>query len=223
MARLVDSGRRRAAVYDMIMTVTNVVAAGQRGQDRAEILRTDRGVVVVVADGAGGSGGGKEAADSVVMWAKALVSRTSDLGATATWSELLADVDSQLEASGAGGQTTAVVASVTETTIVGASVGDSAAWLIGPDGHTNLTAEQVRKPLLGSGRAKPVAFTVGALAGTLLVATDGLVNYAQAPRICAAARDKNLHTAAGKLVDLVRLASGQLPDDVAITLCRCAP
>ena len=145
----------------MITTNTHVVAAGQRGQDRAEVVETDRGVVVVVADGAGGSGRGQEAADYVVMWARALVSRGGDLGAAATWRDLLAGIDAQLEASGAGGQTTAVVAGVTDSVIVGASVGDSAAWLIGPDGHTNLTAEQVRKPLLGTGRAKPVAFTAG--------------------------------------------------------------
>ncbi|MHC4985187.1 MAG: protein phosphatase 2C domain-containing protein [Planctomycetota bacterium] len=206
----------------MITTVTHVVAAGKRGQDRAEVIETDRGVVVVVADGAGGSGGGKEAADSVVMWAKALVSRGGDLGATATWLDLLTRVDAQLEAAG-GGQTTAVVAAVTDSAIVGASVGDSAAWLIGSEGHTNLTAEQVRKPLLGSGRAKPVAFTAGGSDDTLLVATDGLVKYASVDRVCAAARKMNLHTAAAELVDLVRLKSGALPDDVGLALCRRAP
>ena len=56
----------------------------------------------------------------------------------------------------------------------------------------------------------------------MLVATDGLVKYAPAARICAAARDKSLHAAAGKLVDLVRLKSGALPDDVGVALCRRA-
>lgn len=205
----------------MIATATHVVAAGRRGQDRAEIVQTAEGVVVVVADGAGGSGGGAEAADSVVMWVKARISRGGDLRAASTWPDLLANVDAHLEAAG-GGQTTAVVAAVTDSAIVGASVGDSAAWLIGSKGHTNLTAEQVRKPLLGTGRAKPVAFTAGALEGTLLIATDGLVKYAPTDRVCAVARGKDLRAAAGKLVDLVRLNSGALPDDVGLALCRRA-
>jgi hypothetical protein len=42
---------------------------------------------------------------------------------------------------------------------VGASVGDSSAWLISPAGEvTDLTAQQRRRPLLGSGEALPVQF-----------------------------------------------------------------
>ncbi|MHC4563676.1 MAG: protein phosphatase 2C domain-containing protein [Planctomycetota bacterium] len=206
----------------MIATVTRVVAAGKHGQDRAEVVPCDQGVVVIVADGAGGTSGGGEAADSIVMWTKAMVSRTADLIDTEVWRCLLIDVDHQLD-SIASGQTTAVVAIVTDEAIVGASVGDSSAWLIGPDRPRDLTTQQARKPLIGSGQARPSPFTGGPLDGTLLVATDGLINYAPRDGICAAAQNADLRTAAEMLVNLPRLESGALPDDIGLVLCRRTP
>jgi len=204
----------------MIETVTRVLAAGRHGQDRAEVIRHAGGVVVVVADGAGGTSGARDAADAVVMWTKALVTRGADLADVTTWSQLLIDLDYQL-GSAASGQTTAVIANVTSGGIIGASVGDSAAWLIGPDGCDNLTARQSRKPLIGSGHARPQPFAA-AFKGALLIATDGLINYAKRNRVCAVASQADLGAAVTQLVDLVRLRSGQLPDDVALVLCRVA-
>ena len=56
--------------------------------------------------------------------------------------------------------------------------------------------------------------------GTLLVASDGLVKYAPRERVCAAALEKNLPAAGRKIVDLARLRSGTLQDNVALVLCR---
>ena len=42
--------------------------------------------------------------------------------------------------------------------ILGASVGDSGAWLVAPDGVLDLTAHQRRKPFPGTGMAVPVPF-----------------------------------------------------------------
>jgi hypothetical protein len=96
-------------------------------------------------------------------------------------------------------------------------VGDSEAWLI-EDGVV-LTEGQQRKPLLGTGAAKPVAFEAK-LAGTLLVASDGLFKYARKADILAHARLERLDDAIHALTDAVRLPSGQLQDDVAIVACR---
>ena len=191
----------------------------KQSQDRADVIEHADGVVIVVADGAGGMSGGSEAADTVVMRARAYVSRCEDLRDADGWCELLSGIGRQIGAAG-GGQSTAVIAAVFADGIFGASVGDSAAWAITADGYENLTADQVTKPLLGSGAAKPVGFSTDGLDGTLLVATDGLVKYAKPAAICGVARTGPVSAAAGKLIDLVRLRSGALQDDVAVVLCR---
>jgi hypothetical protein len=52
---------------------------------------------------------------------------------------------------GHGGMSTAVVAEIVDGQVVGASVGDSCAWLVSLGEVSDLTERQVRKPLLGSG------------------------------------------------------------------------
>jgi serine/threonine protein phosphatase PrpC len=192
----------------------------KRCQDRAEVVPHPQGIVAVVSDGAGGVSGGAEAAGTVAMWVKACTTRTSDIRAVAQWGELLAKLDQQLMYT--TGQATAVVVAVHSDGLAGASVGDSAAWLIGSDGYDDLTASQTQKPLLGSGGAKPKVFERPAMTGTLLLASDGLVKYASPARICELARLANLRQAAEALVDAVRLRSGALQDDVGIILCRRA-
>jgi serine/threonine protein phosphatase PrpC len=115
---------------------------------------------------------------------------------------------------------TAVVASVGPTGIEGASVGDSEAWIINSDGQKRLTRNQIRKPLLGSGSAYPVPFASGILDSTLLVASDGLFKYTDFENICPVALLENVDAAAAGLIELVRLPSGALWDDIAVILCR---
>lgn len=202
----------------MFQTVRILDSYRLRSEDHAEIIQHKAGLVIVVADGAGGMTGGDEAADTIMMWVKAFASRTERLHNPAQWRDLLAKLDFQVSCG--NGQTTAVVAAVTEEGICGASVGDSAAWTISPDGCCDLTKDQVQKPLLGSGAAKPVAFEKPGFDGTLLVASDGLVKYAARDRICATAIEKDLTAAGRHVIDLARLRSGTLQDDVAIVLCR---
>jgi hypothetical protein len=56
--------------------------------------------------------------------------------------------------------------------------------------------------------------------GTLLVASDGLLRYAKLADIARLAAGADLDAAARGLVELVRLSSGALPDDVAMVLGR---
>jgi serine/threonine protein phosphatase PrpC len=133
---------------------------------------------------------------------------------------LLRAVDQDLAAQGIGGETTAVIAIVSASGVVGASVGDSGAWVVRADDHVDLTSAQVRKPLVGSGSAHPVRFEHGAFDGTLVVATDGLFKYARQADTCSAARDADMASVPSALVGLVRLPSGGLQDDVAIVVCR---
>ncbi len=103
---------------------------------------------------------------------------------------------------------------------MGASVGDSGAWVIRGAQIEDLTEGQARKPLVGAG-CRPVAVRAAALgAGTLLVASDGLLRYAKPSEIAWVAAGRDLVVAVRGLVDLVRLRSGALPDDVSVVLCR---
>lgn len=177
------------------------------------------GLVLVVADGAGGSGGAVEAADALLLWVRAHVTTIADLRPASQWSDLLAKADRQM--SFARGETTGVVVAVWSDGLSGASVGDSGAWLVADDGFDNLTSGQTHKPLIGTGRATPVAFErASSMAGTLLLASDGLLKYAPPGRICDLVRSSDLQAAANGLVDAVRLRSGALQDDVAAVLCR---
>lgn len=100
-------------------------------------------------------------------------------------------------------------------------IGDCSAWLIAADDYVDLTADQIRKPMLGSGRARGTTFAAELGATTLLVASDGLTKYAAPSAICGVVRDTpNLQAAAERLVDCVRLRSGGLQDDVSVILVR---
>jgi serine/threonine protein phosphatase PrpC len=132
---------------------------------------------------------------------------------------VLAEIDRQLGDDPRAGETTLVVVAVWSEGLAGASVGDSVAYLIGDQLH-DVTCRQQRKPLLGSGAAHSVPFHVPFMGGTLLVASDGLWKYTDPAAISRCAGSPDLGDAATGLVDLVRLTSGALWDDVAVVLCR---
>jgi len=134
--------------------------------------------------------------------------------------EFLTSLDQEMVAHGTYGETTCVVVVVSDNGIVGTSVGDSGALIFSETGAENLTANQVRKPLLGSGLAIPVNFTRSALDGTLLVASDGLLKYTSQEKITATILASDFESVANKLVGLVRYQSGALPDDISILLAR---
>jgi PPM family protein phosphatase len=181
------------------------------GQDRATARESRDGVVIALADGAGGTSNGAAAAQAVI---DAIVVADDD----SDWSSILARVDNA--PSLAGGQTTAVVLALTSNGIVGASVGDSGAWIIRGAVIEEITAAQVRKPLMGNG-CSPTSIHAGPLGdGTLLVASDGLLKYASQSAIAEIASRADLETAARALVELVRLPNGSLQDDVSLVLCR---
>lgn len=186
------------------------IANGSSGQDRAHVVQMDDGIVVVLADGAGGTGRGADAASAVI----AAIERAP----TADAASLLYEIDEPSKLG--GGETTAVLVSVTRSQLRGASVGDSGAWLVSGADVTDLTAAQERKPLLGAG-ATPVELRGElSLGATLLVASDGLLRYAKPADVARVLRENNLATAAAALVELVRLPSDGLQDDVSVVLCR---
>jgi PPM family protein phosphatase len=176
---------------------------------------TAQGYLLALADGVGNSGAGATAAEYVV----AALTKLAPAAGSTDWFEALCALDDELSLRGSGGQTTGVVASGDSSRIVGASLGDSCAWLISPAGEmTDLTARQRRRPLLGSGEALPVQFEAELTGGRLLLASDGLVKYATVERICALAIQGTVSEAANAVANSVRLPSGALQDDVAVVV-----
>jgi serine/threonine protein phosphatase PrpC len=201
-------------------SIWKIVEAGNpECQDRVEVIRSEDRIVIVIADGAGGLSGGAEAADMVVRAVRDFAERETRTDAAAC-SHLLRSIDQAIQSDSKAGETTAVVAILKPNEIIGASVGDSGVWLIEEGEHANLTRHQRRKPFLGTGMAMPVTFSARVVSGSLLFATDGLLKYTSAEKICEVLKDKDPENIVRRLVELVRLRSGGLPDDVAIVLCR---
>lgn len=181
------------------------------GQDRVSVSSARDRVVIALADGAGGTAGGERAANAVI---DAVAAAQVD-----DWTAVLTELELDPDRLGPG-QTTAVVVTVTRDGIRGASAGDSGAWVIRGDEIEDLTRAQHRKPLIGD-HSIAIPFQAGPLAGgTLLVASDGLLRFARPEAIARVVSGPDLAAAARALVELVRLPSGEVPDDVAIVLCR---
>jgi serine/threonine protein phosphatase PrpC len=202
-----------------VIRFSRMVESGDRGEDRVRTDRDGERLLVVVADGAGGTSGGADAAQGVC---DAVIAAFRNGQPSKRWDERLKDIDSALASSPTGGQSTVVVTEICDGAIRGASVGDSGAWTINQDGITDLTAGQVRKPLMGTGAATPVAFE-GSFGGRLLVGTDGLFKYTERARVAALAAGSALDEAVHALVNAARLKNGRLQDDITVVLCEEAP
>ena len=206
-------------MFDTAIELRSYRAASE---DRAAVvpLPGGGGVVIVVADGVGGRRGGTRAAEravDVVAGAAPAVARPRQPGA---WRDLLFEADRAIRLDPDAGETTAVVAAVTDRGVAGAAVGDSEAWVVEPGRAVPLTSGGGRKPYLGHGMAVPVAFGAASPDGTLLVATDGLFKCVNVTRFAAAARTADLAEAARAVAELPRNSAGSFYDDVAVVLCR---
>lgn len=205
------------------ITAHAVAFAGSHGDDRVALVERGDVSIVVLADGAGGLAGGAVAAEHLI----AIVRENVSLATFApmnpeSWVELLERADVDVSQHSGAGETTAVLVAVSEHGLVGASAGDSGAWVVHPDRVDELTAAQERKLRIGSERARPLSFIRPRLGGTLLVATDGLLSYASRESIARLVQQPDLGQAARELIQLVRLPTGTLRDDVGVVLVRPA-
>jgi serine/threonine protein phosphatase PrpC len=197
-------------------TVTATQSYRDRCEDRVAVISHDDRTVIMVADGAGGVGFGDLAAETIVREIK---SAYSAIHSADQWAELLRQIDHRI----AMGESTAVVVDVRPYGIAGASVGDSCAWIVHHDQVHDLTRNQARKPLLGTGHASPVAFVHGPLHGILLVATDGFFDYAKREAITPMIAQSDFYTIPKQCIEMVRLPSGDMWDDVGIVAARNRP
>ena len=182
-------------------------------EDKVAVFTEPDRCVIVVADGAGGTGSGGQAAAAVV---DAVRRAAASIDSSAGWSSVLRQIDGRI----GPGESTAVVVDVKADRVCGASVGDSQASVIKGADIVDLTGHQRRKPLLGTGEAEPVGLTYGPLDGLLLVATDGFCNYVKRTEMVKIIPYEDFAALPQRLVSLVRLRSGALNDDVGIVVCR---
>ena len=189
-------------------------------QDRAAIIEHSEGILLVMADGAGGMAGGSEAAERVIQAVKKAPVSKKDFLNPLIWSYILSEADEELYQHPNAGETTAVVVAVTKKFVCGASVGDSGAFLLQESSSLELTAQQWRKPLIGSSIATLVPFGPIALAGTLLIASDGLMKYAPLETIREIVLTHSVNKTTKALIESVRYPSGNLPDDVTVIVSR---
>lgn len=202
-------------------TAQCVRAARRTAADHVARIPVGTGMVLVVADGAGNSSAGTAAAAAVSAHvSSALRTERFPLLDAGSWVRLLRTCDADVLSAGHGGETTAVALYVGDGCVVGASVGDSEAWLAASGEVRVLTGGQFRKPLVGTGGVHPVAFSCAASKGVLLLASDGLFKYAPADAVEALLAGDDLESVATALAELPRLRSGTLPDDVGLVVCR---
>lgn len=196
-----------------IETVTKTEAYRDRCEDRVAVFKEDDRTVIVVTDGAGGMGSGEIAASSIV---REVESRYQTIGSANDWCSVLRQIDCTMSE----GEATAIVVDIRPYGIAGASVGDSQAWVVNSDEIVDLTQNQVRKPLLGSGNSEPVPFTHVPLRGRLIVGTDGFFNYVKREKFTPLIAQAEFYSIPRLCIEMVRLPSGDLWDDIGIVVAR---
>jgi len=192
-----------------------------RGEDRVSSLKLPGRDILVVADGAGGVGGGVRAAEGICQSLHVL---SDD---KVNWVEWISARDKALFLNGTGVAAAVVLSITDEGEICGASAGDCEAWIFGRRPPRSLTQNQHRKPLVGEGSAVPVGFSERLTESEILVvATDGLWKYAKWEKIqsiLASAPNSSPELTVDALANSVRLKNGGLQDDVAIVVCVMKP
>lgn len=184
----------------------------QENKDRLFVAKGDENYVIVIADGAGGIGGGAEAAQLSINLLQNINAHSPI--------DALQQIDRKLYEDHAAGETTVIYLKIERNKVSGASIGDSEAWLINNDTVLNITKNQKRKPLAGSGKATATGFDDIPFKGTLLVATDGLTKYLSMSTIASTVQESpSLSNCCEILIEKSRYKSGELPDDISIVLC----
>jgi hypothetical protein len=178
------------------------------------------GYVCVVADGQGGQRGGGEAARLACRLCADTAARLDPaaLLLPATWITILRAVDRAVAEDPAAGHTTLTALTVTETSICGASCGDSAVALFQGNGFmVVMTARQKKNPPVGSGFAMFVPFAAALVRPwTVLAMSDGVWKYVGWDKITKLAAESSGERLVASLVDHARLRAGGLQDDFSL-------
>ena len=181
-------------------------------------IRPGDPVIVALADGAGAA---EQAARRVVRQFDSLIAAgsASEVESFPAWSSWLRALDGGMVGAA---QSTFVALAVLEDRVVGASVGDSRAYLWSREGLLQILTEGGSKLRLGSGRIKPSPIYAPLHRGDIvLLMSDG----AWTPLAVSRLRDTIAAAALGRLADLpeviLREASRTgVADDMTVVVAR---
>jgi len=90
-------------------------------EDRAAVLSTPFGFLLIVADGVGGRSGGAAAADFILRETKALGMRLDCAPSSRELAQFLFTTDNEMSGTNEGGETTAMVIAIADLYISGAA------------------------------------------------------------------------------------------------------
>lgn len=187
-----------------------------RGEDAAIWFERDGALIMVLTDGATGTPGGAIAAQRVAPAIMRYVREHAlDLSDPVTWVMLLAQIDTDLCDDPEAGECGACVVALQGGQLVGASVGDACALLVGDVGSQPLTSRQHPRPRIGDGGARPVAFGPVEAFGRLLLMSDGALHVASIHEIAGVARRARPQHVA----EAVAALAGDTPQDDVTVLC----
>jgi PPM family protein phosphatase len=174
-------------------------------------------LVGALGDGQGGRSGGARAARVAVETciARALTQAPLELADPSIWTEVTEAADRAVRDDADAGYTTLVGWAASARFIVGASAGDSAAYLWANGQVTDLTAGQLKNPPIGTGTARLTPFSALPLAPwRLLVMSDGVWKYVGTNRVWDLIATLEADDLLGALrEDVVQRSSGTFPDD----------
>lgn len=199
---------------------TLVRASGGPAHDRVRVLDYAESALIVLCDCNGGVSGDVDAADLVSNFLARPGFQPPKSNAGALLAQMLSAIDASPYMPASAGLTTAVVAWVSHGIVSGASVGDSEAWLIRPDGCEDLTELQFRGPLVGSRRCYPVPFGPVPAAGTLIVGSHGLFRHCDREHLVRLARSADVGAIPERLLAAVTPPFGKLRDTFSVAVCR---
>jgi len=196
---------------------TYLEQSSQHGADNLTVYYGEEQIVVCLADGAGGTSGAKEASSLIMQWVKENQKSLEQSITIERLEEQVNLLDKMMYKSKNVGESTFVMALITDTHIMGVSVGDSKCWMFGKDFDHELSLMQHRKPLLGSGNAQAIGFCMEMM-GTVVIGSDGLFDYTSIEKIKKESQSKN--ATAKSLAMLAKESTGGLQDDVSVVLVK---
>jgi serine/threonine protein phosphatase PrpC len=137
--------------------------------DRLSVLRDAHRTLIALADGAGSAAGAQAAAARTVNELARCFRNGTLPDNPRDWEMVLETIDHVVFSDPVAGETSALVMLVQQGVVVGASVGDSLAYIIPPAGDARLLTARYRKePCIGTGMASPVGFGPVRLEGRLI-------------------------------------------------------
>lgn len=156
--------------------------------DRLSVLRDTHRTLIALADGAGSRVGAQAAAARAVD-ELARCFRSGILPDNPRdWEMVLEGIDHSVFKDPVAGETSALVMLIEQGVVVGASVGDSLAYIVSPNGDTQLlTPRKSRGSRIGTGMASPIGIGPVQLDGRLITRRTPMTGSGESPFAFAAA------------------------------------